>query len=243
MGNDNLLKQKHFYDNRWSDFNFANRLKLLRCIAILNEIASTKLFEPKILDLGCGAGWLAGITGIFGPTTAIDLSKIAIDKASTKFPYVNFFEADILNLQYEPNSFDIVISQEVIEHLENVTQQENYIKIAFNILKPGGFFIITTPNRNTFEAMTKESRIKWSNQPYENLLSPFELKKLIKKYFQLLRFYTIIPGYGQKNFYRIVNSKKLMEFLDNIKIGWIFNELRLRWGYGLHFLVTARELK
>jgi hypothetical protein len=39
----NIEEQKLFYDDRWNDFGFANRLKLIRCHHILNVIATTKL--------------------------------------------------------------------------------------------------------------------------------------------------------------------------------------------------------
>ena len=58
-----------FYDDRWKGFQYANRLKCHRAAAILDALASTRLKQPRILDFGCGAGWLTNILSMFGPAT------------------------------------------------------------------------------------------------------------------------------------------------------------------------------
>ena len=227
-----------FYDQRWSDFAYANRLKLERCCAILTGLANTKLSEPAIVDLGCGAGWLSAIVGNFGPTTGVDLSYGAIADAAVKYPYVQFMHADILNWDYPKNAFDVVISQEIIEHVED---QKQYIDIANGLLNDGGYLILTTPNARTMHALSEEARKTWTNQPIENWLTISQLRALLEERFEIVSVTTIILNVGTAGSYRLVNSERLRGLLAKVGLLSMFNSLRGRLGYGLHTVVVAKK--
>ncbi|MBI2446480.1 MAG: methyltransferase domain-containing protein [Parcubacteria group bacterium] len=49
---------------------------------------------------------------------------------------------DVLNLQYPPESFDTIISTQVMEHVSNPYQMATEI---YKVLKPGGKVIVTVP--------------------------------------------------------------------------------------------------
>jgi 2-polyprenyl-3-methyl-5-hydroxy-6-metoxy-1,4-benzoquinol methylase len=234
-----LGKQAAFYDQRWSDFAYANRLKLERCRSILSALASTKLFEPRIVDLGCGAGWLAGVVGNFGPTTGVDLSHQAVAEAAVRYPYVQFIQADILNWKYPKNSFDLVISQEIIEH---VNDQRGYIEVAHGLLDEGGYLILTTPNARTMHAMPEEARKAWSNQPIENWLTISQLRSLLEERFEIISLTTIIRNSGTKGLYRVVNSHRLKGFFAKLGLAGVFNSLPCLLGYGLHIVVVGKKI-
>lgn len=235
----NITEQKNFYNDKWKVFSFINRLKLLRCIAILEAIASTKIKEPKIIDLGCGAGWLTNIVSSLGPTIGVDFSTTAISEASKKYPNAKFIAADILHWDYPKEAFDIVISQEVIEHMQDQTA---YLEVAYNLLHSGGYLILTTPNAKAFQAMPEEQRINWSGQPLENILKINQLKTLLLTRFKIVRLTTIIPEYGTKGAYILFNSKRLRRMLEKTGLGLILDRLRLNLGYGLHILAVAQKI-
>jgi hypothetical protein len=52
-----------------------------------------------------------------------------------------------------------------------------YLQIAFNFLRDGGFLLPTTPNVRTLAAMQNHLRRPWSDQPLENVLTPRQLKR------------------------------------------------------------------
>lgn len=237
----NIQEQKLFYDGRWKDFGFANRLKLMRCHHILNAIAATKLNEPKIVDLGCGSGWLAAITGIFGPTFAIDFSETAIRLATGKFKYVKFNVTNIFEWDYPAATFDIVISQEVIEHIESLERQKSYLDIAYGLLRPGGYLILTTPNASTFNAMPESQHLTWSSQPVENWLTIEALRTILVQRFEIIKLTTIIPGYGRKGLYRIINSYRLKKLVERLFLNEIYEFICLIFGFGLHIFAIARK--
>lgn len=225
-----------FYDDRWREFGFANRPKLLRCASILEGIASTKLREPRMIDLGCGAGWLTSVVGIFGPTVGVDLSREAIQAASAKWSHVEFKAADILDWDYPKAAFDIVISQEVIEHMEN---QKAYLDVAHGLLREGGYLILTTPNARTFRAMPERQQLSWTNQPLEKCLTIPELREILRPRFKIKRLKTVILGHGVSGMYRYVNSARLRAALERIGLAGAFDQVRSAAGFGLHSFVLA----
>src|SRR5882762_539508 len=173
---DILAIQKDYYDQRWAQEEFVNALQASRCAAIVGGLAYLDLAKPRILDLGCGSGWLSAVLAQFGPTTGVDLSDYAVREASKRYPWVRFHAANILEWKEgsQLGEFDIVVSQEVIEH---VPDQMEYLKIAFNFLRDGGFLLLTTPNARTFAAMQEQLRRSWSDQPLEDILTRKQLTK------------------------------------------------------------------
>ncbi len=76
---------------------------------------------------------------------------------------------DVVNLNenrlpYPDASFDLVTCTEVIEHLE---QYRGLLREAFRILKPGGVFVLTTPN-----ILNLKSRLRFLGFGFFNLFGP-----------------------------------------------------------------------
>lgn len=236
----NIELQREYYNARWRNFDFANSLKLARCIAILESIHSLGLREPRMIDLGCGSGWLTAILGHFGPTIGVDLSDEAVKAAMERFPHVSFFQADMFSWDHPKGQFDVVVSQEVIEHVED---QEGFLQIAYELLRDEGFLVLTTPNARTFFAMAEETRNSWSNQPIENWLTVPQLRKLLTPRFRVLEIRTIIPGHGVKGTYRVVNSIRINRLMKRIGLYRWFDQARLRLGYGLHIMALAQKVR
>lgn len=234
-----LQRQKEFYNSRWENFEYANRLKLLRCAAILNEIGNLGINKPRILDLGCGAGWLSNTLSMFGPTTGVDISDSAIKRASLDYPRVNFICDNFLSWDYEGEPFDIIVGHETLEHFED---QHLYLEAVYKLLASGGYLVLTTPNASTFYAMPDKERLGWSNQPIENWLTISKIKRLLAKKYKIVSLRTIIAGYGRKNIYKIVNSRHLKKILLVLGFYRFYSSLVLRLGFGLHIIVVAKKV-
>jgi 2-polyprenyl-3-methyl-5-hydroxy-6-metoxy-1,4-benzoquinol methylase len=130
--------------------------------------------------------------------------------------------------------FDVVVSQEVIAH---VPDQTGYLERAARVLKPGGYLIVTTPNRFV------HFRNHWAPIPpghIEQWLSRGALKRLLRPYFQVLRSTTVVP-IGHGGILRLVNSPKL-----NWALGLLFPPERIeafkeRAGFGWTQIVLAQK--
>jgi 2-polyprenyl-3-methyl-5-hydroxy-6-metoxy-1,4-benzoquinol methylase len=226
--------QQEFYDRRWNRFMFANRTKVVRCAAILEHFASLKLHEPRIIDLGCGAGWLAGILGNFGPTVGVELSPVAVEQAARKYPYVQFIQADILEWQCPEGEFDVVVSQEVLEH---VLDQAKYLDVVRRLLKPGGHLILTTPNARTCRALLKEE----DQHPLEEWITLAELRRLLKRRFEGVRISTTFPVYGVKKWWMIANSTLIKRIAGRLGLRRTLDRIQCWCGCGLHAVAVARK--
>lgn len=233
-----LHSQVDFYNHLWQDFKYANIYKLTRCTAILDAIRSTQLDEPRILDLGCGAGWLSAVLGVFGPTVGIDLSENAILSARSRYLHVQFVASNIFEWEFPRSAFDVVVSQEVIEH---VADQADYLRIAWEALRPGGYLILTTPNKATLLAMPDEQMKTWSTQPIENWLSIRDLKRLVAQRFRISHIQTVIPGLGHRGLRRLFNSTRIENLMENMRVTPFYDRLRLSIGLGLHVVVLAQK--
>jgi len=99
-----------------------------------------------VLDAGCGNGnyiidenrkkisWATGIDASEESTS----KNICLDEKLV---------GNLEQLPFDDNSFDVVTSLWVLEHLENPEKVFNEIN---RVLKPGGFFMFATPNKTFF---------------------------------------------------------------------------------------------
>ncbi len=110
-----------------------------------------------ILDYGCGPGFLIEVMleRLHGGQKCygLDFSKKSAALVEKKFAhhplYGGTFWAESLPSVYQDESMDMVISLEVIEHLDD-DRLFSMAKEIYRILKPCGYLVITTPNRENF---------------------------------------------------------------------------------------------
>lgn len=76
----------------------------------------------------------------------VELSPLAIEEARKRNTLAQFVQADILHWDHPAKSFDLVVSQEVLEHMED---QAKYWKPS--MFQVEGWLILTTPNRKILE--------------------------------------------------------------------------------------------
>lgn len=233
-----LEAQRAFYNERWRSSASINRAKLTRAIAILEAVLATKLRDPEIVELGCGSGWFTGMLSNLGPATGVDLADEAIREAVRRYPQCRFVAADVHSWQHPHASFDLVISHEVLEHVED---QRAYIDLADDLLRDGGFLVLTTPSRRSWEARPKAFLEAYEPQPIERLLYPRDLKTLVSTRFEVVDARTILPGLGTKGTYRFATSPRLRGAFRRLRMGWIFDEVALRLGYGVTSLIVGRK--
>jgi ubiquinone/menaquinone biosynthesis C-methylase UbiE len=116
--------------------------------------------SKKVLDLGCGEGTRLHFLTIGKPNgTGVDISETAIRKAKKKYPRLNFIVADIENLPFERNRYDMVYSAYVFEHMN---KPEKVLQEAKRVLAQGGILAIISPNYgapNRSSPPGKENRV------------------------------------------------------------------------------------
>ncbi len=215
-----------------------NPLEAERAAAILALLGRTGLVAPRILDLGCGRGQLSAVLSAMGPTTGVDLSDEAIAAARGRWPDVTWIAGDLFRTDLPSFAFDAVVSQEVIEHVED---QPRYLEIAADALRPCGFLVVTTPNRWVQERRSRAEHEAWGLQPIEKWVDRAQLRSLLAPRFRLLSLGTIVPGYGSRGALAVANSPRLRRLLGAFRVGPAYDALRCRLGMGLHLVALAQR--
>jgi len=142
------MNKENFYNSIADDFdNIMNMYDTNRRIEVIfnDFLGSENLKDKLLLDAGCG-------TGLFtkkaiereAKVTSIDIAPKLVELTKKKNPATNAIEASLLELPFADNTFDYVISSDVIEHTSN---PYNATKELIRVLKPEGKICITVPNR------------------------------------------------------------------------------------------------
>lgn len=109
----------------------------------------------KILDFGCGVGgWIGLLSGMFRDAriSGVDISPTAIEKAKKRYPEGEFSVFNGVKTPYPDNTFDLIFSFHVLEHVENI--DESIAEIC-RVLRKGGYACIIFPcgNENSLQDM------------------------------------------------------------------------------------------
>lgn len=227
--------QVKYYDDLWSKRLQLNSLQLRRAIKILDCFVEVKrkIPSPRVLELGCGDGRFTAFLGEFSNVDAIELSESAINFAKKKYPHVNFIQGSALDYEFGKEKYDVVISQEVIEHIED---QIKYIEVCYWVLKKGGYLILTTPNKKVFDHMKGGN---WSNQPIEKIMTPKEVKRLISKNFKILKYDSIIMNFGDLGYFKILNHRFIIGATRKLGLSSARESILSQMGFGIHQCIKA----
>lgn len=123
-------------------FEYTRSSKVIQSV----ERSGVKL-RGRVLDAGCGSGGTAlSIAEEVSFAVGLDLSPRFSDAGTLlarekKIRNVAFTQGDGLKLPYRSESFDVVLSHSVIEHLSSA---EAYIAECARVLKHGGRFYLST---------------------------------------------------------------------------------------------------
>jgi len=129
-------------------------------VELVRTAVSSIQGTPEILDLGCGRGYItekirqsircARISGL-------DHSVSAIEYAHTHFPLIDFVVGDAYDPPYSPGFFDVVVCNNLWEHVPDPLFVLSRIR---RITKPGGYLVLSTPNRHRLSNLLRVLRGK-----------------------------------------------------------------------------------
>lgn len=152
------------------------RINLVRHkVAHLYAIREIRAAE-RVLDVGCGTGYgSAMMAARMGEVVGIDSSPETISWARSKHRAENlkFLAMPATALNFPDGHFDAAYSIQVIEHIEDI---DLVLAEVVRVLRPGGKFIVATPNRVTYspEGMHNIYHVReYSAEELEILLATF----------------------------------------------------------------------
>lgn len=116
-----------------------NRLvKAKKIEAVLAEHLHRPVKGFKILDVGTGAGAISSYFARLGNNVhSVDVAD------QRKFRDFTFKQVEGEQIPYNDSTFDIVISNFVLEHVKN---RDSHLKEVARVMKPGGIGYISSPN-------------------------------------------------------------------------------------------------
>ena len=136
----------------------------------LAYVTAAGIVRGAVLEIGTGTGY--GIE-IIAPAaehfTTLDKS-CAIDPSALP-ANVTFRQLAVPPLPFKDESFDCVVSFQVIEHIK---RDEAFVAEVHRVLRKGGLFIVSTPNRPMSLTRNPWHVREYDAREFEALLSPFE---------------------------------------------------------------------
>ncbi len=158
--------------------------------------------DADVLDVACGSGMGSDLMRRQGAKNCVgmDLSLDAVSFATHRYPRCSFAACDAVRLAARTGSFDCVVSLETLEHLPD---PEEFVAQCARALRPGGRFIVSTPNRPVY---------RWLDP------NPFHIREFSREeLLELLgRHFAACELYGQNwHFYpTFVARRTLMHWLS-----------------------------
>jgi len=182
------------------------------------QYAARSVRSGRTLDLGCGNGYgSAELSDAGGRVVALD--RITPD-AQHRRDSLQYVRADLAGVPLAPHGFDLVVSFQVIEHLEDPTV---YLEAIARSMKSDGMALITTPN-----ILQSDGVNPFHVHEYE----ASELCRLLERYFEEVEMFGVgmsprASRYQADRLQRIRRIMKLDPFglrdwLPRAWIDWLF---------------------
>ncbi|MDJ0847465.1 MAG: class I SAM-dependent methyltransferase [Myxococcota bacterium] len=136
----------------------------------------------RILDVGCGNGRFLGLLRDFGPPEW-ELVGVDFDEENVEKCRAAGFEAHASRMEEfreGEGSFDAVVMLQLIEHVEDPVE---ICRRVFALLRPGGHFIVETPNLAGLDYRAFEGRY-WGHYHFPrhwNLFSTDSLQRMLEE--------------------------------------------------------------
>jgi SAM-dependent methyltransferase len=232
-----VTEQRDYWDQRWAQSRgqYPHQWARRRGDAIVKLVRAVCPSRPaRILDLGCGTGWLTEELASFGEAVGVELSEGAVALARQRYRRARFMAGDALRMPLPVASFDVVVSQEVIAH---VSDQSAYVDVVARALVPDGHLVLTTANKFV------NDRIGWPPSPaghIEQWLSAKALTRLLQPQFKVLWSTTLEP-LGHRGILRVINSHKLSRLITLMVDPETLATWKGRAGFGWTRIVLAKR--
>jgi SAM-dependent methyltransferase len=213
---ENFKKQQELYDEGWRKElkigkeergNLQTNLEFLAQAGVLKS-------DDKILEIGCGIGSVVFELSRQGyEVTGTDISREAISYGQKKYGDIRLEVQAAENLQYDDESFDIVLSFDLFEH---VAATDKHLSEVGRVLCPGGHYLFQTPNKYSnviYETLWTRS-LQWRRY-HPSLHSPGQLKRRLAKHGFETRFVKMNP----------INDFTLKKLEKLGPIGYVFKKV------------------
>lgn len=170
----------------------ANTLEHLHRYALVRDIVKGKV----VLDIASGEGYGSNLLAknareVFG----VDICAETINNAKSTYRADNlkFVQGDAANVPFQPNTFDVIICFETIEHVIN---QDAVMRELKRVLKNDGVLVISTPEKKKYSDDKNFKNPFHTKEFYEH-----EFKAFLTRYFRNTNYLYQYMTYGSSIHY------------------------------------------
>ena len=168
--------KKNWTGERWETFVYnETALEHLHRYAVACELSANK----NVLDIACGEGYGSRLLALNAASvTGVDIDATTINKAKEKYKagHLRFITADARATTLPSGSFDLAVSFETLEHLED---HQPFLEEIKRLLRSGGQLIISTPDTEQYSVKSG-----YSNPFHKKELNRQQLVTLLQQYFK-----------------------------------------------------------
>lgn len=147
----------------------------------------------KVLDAACGEGYGSQLLAREADrVTGLDLNEKVVEQARQKYgnDRLLFRVGSIEALPFEDQCFDVVVSCETIEHVEEEIQNR-FLKEIRRVLKRDGILIMSTPNKAVYTDL-----VKGQNRFHVKEFYVTEYREFLHRYFDKIELFCQYPDLG-----------------------------------------------
>ena len=217
--------QRKIFGNIESNLDFLDESNLLKS-------------TDAILEIGSGNGNLLNNLYHLGfDIKGIEINPVRIQESQTLYGNLPLSQVHSEALPFPENSFDIVMSFDVFEHIPNSDQHLQEVR---RVLKPEGLYIVQTPNKLTnsvFETIRWRSLTKWQADHCSLHTYWGMIKRLQNNGFDSIEFYDVPTV---TDFFK-VKVKTYMGWLGLAALKLV-NPDRLPLSFRTNFFLTAKKI-
>ena len=222
------------WNSTWRQGPLTDEPSIVRLRAIGEAMEDLQIRDANIMEVGCGTGWLSNKLSEFGKVTACDLGSQIIETAQEHYPQVKFLSGDVESLDLPVNYFDVVVSSEVLSH---VPDQSVFLHRLAQLLKRGGFLLLTTQNKFVFD---RTENIPPPEGWIRKWVTMKTLKGLLRREFSIRRATTLEPV-GHMGILRYINSSRLNHYANSAIGVERIKHLKEAAGFGQSLFVIAMK--
>lgn len=129
--------------------------------------------DKVVLDAACGVGYgSAELARVAERVVGVDVDDAPIAYARTRYASgnVEFRTMDVSSLDFDDDSFDVVVSFETIEHVDD---RDAFLREVARVLRPAGTFLVSTPHvsQTTEAPQNPFHHVEYSRADFTSLLS------------------------------------------------------------------------
>lgn len=143
-----------------------------------------------VLDCACGVGYGSHTLALGGAkkVVGVDISMSAVEFAHRNYtlPNLMFTVQDAEHLGFCMHAFDVIVSFETLEHLDS---PDSFLSYAVALLKPGGTFIASVPNRTALFLDNDANHGMRVSPFHKHEFDLAEFKALLSRFFENISFY------------------------------------------------------